>query len=71
MAKKTDDETSGLGGGEARWPAAGEPWETRHTLLVVLAIERWWKRVPVERRNAARALIADIIGQRDLQEVAK
>lgn len=69
MTKKNEIEATT--GGEQRWPVEGEPWETRHTLLVALAIERWWKRVPVERRNAARALISDMIGQRDLQEVVK
>jgi len=65
MPKKTDETT------EARFPQDPAAWETRHTLLVVLAIERWWKRVPPARRNAARALIADVIGQRDIDEATR
>ena len=49
-------------------PTDPAKWQVRHSMRVVAAFERWWNKVPPQKRPGVRAMAMDIMAQVDLEE---
>lgn len=55
----------------SRWPEKPEDWRTRHSMLVVAGIERWWDRVPPGKRALVRQAVIELVSQMDIEEASR